>query len=155
MYMCRGFTCLNLNKNLKKRNQKTKRNEVNYDLIFLGVNGDSMSNILKRFIKKHINKRKSIILTSNDYGTVTVSYDILHSLLFFVLKDYKALQDSDIEFIRLKDNQFKLFIISSHNLDSISDNKISVIKKKIISSFKNYDFLIKNVLIISEEKLKE
>jgi len=119
------------------------------------VNGDSMSNILKRFIKKHINKRKSIILTSNDYGTVTVSYDILHSLLFFVLKDYKALQDSDIEFIKLKDNQFKLFIISSHNLDSISDNKISVIKKKIISSFKNYDFLIKNVLIISEEKLKE
>ena len=122
---------------------------------FLSVNGDTMANILKRFIKKYINKHKSIILSSSEHGTVTVKYDILHSLLFFVLKDCKVLQDSDIEFIKQKDNQFKLFIISSHNLDNISDNKISIIKKKIISSFENCGFLIKNVLVISEEKLKE
>jgi len=116
-----------------------------------------MLNFFDKLIKSFSNKQKNILLNSNDRGTITMKFEILYSILDYILKDYTIFENADIEFdeIDKSKNLYRLFIITKNNLKDISENKLKIIKKKIMTEFKENGFNLINVIITSEEKLED
>ena len=116
-----------------------------------------MINFFDKLIKKITVNQKVIILDKNDNGKITMKFDIFYDLLNYILIDYPIFDEAEIEFdeINKKENLYRLFIITKNSLKNLSDNKLKIIKKKIMSSFQENGFNLINVVITSEESLKE
>lgn len=116
-----------------------------------------MLNFIDKLLKKANIRNKNILIDSNDRGTITMEYEILHSILAYILKDYTIFENADIEFdeVNKDKNLYRLFIIAKSSLKEMSENKLGIIKKKIMNAFKENGFNLINVIITSEENLEE
>src|SRR6056297_3093829 len=113
-----------------------------------------MLNFIDKLLKKVNISNKKIVIDSNDRGTITMQFEILHSILAYILKDYTIFENADIEFDEVNEdrNLYRLFIVVKSSLKDMSENKLSIIKKKVKAAFKENGFNLINVIITSEEK---
>jgi hypothetical protein len=116
-----------------------------------------MINFIEKIIKKLKPKQKDIVIDQNNKGSITIKAAILHNILDYILFDYPVFEDAEIEFDEVDKEKklYRLFIISKNSIKSMSENKLRVLKKKIMSAFKENGFNLINVIITSEENLEE
>ena len=111
-----------------------------------------MINFIEKLIKKLKPKQKDIVIDQNNMGIITMKAAILHNILDYILFDYPVFKDAEIEFdeVDKEKNLYRLFIISKNSLKNMSENKLRVLKKKIMSAFKENGFNLINVIITSD-----
>lgn len=116
-----------------------------------------MLKFLDKLIKRFKNNQKEIILESNEMGKITMKYDILYSILDDLLYKYPIFEDAEIDFDLIDDkkNLYRLYIIIKGSLKDISENRLKILKNNIIASFKKCGFPLINVIITSEESIRE
>lgn len=111
------------------------------------------------FLDKIINKFKTedrvLVLDDNSLGKITMEFDLFYSLLSTLLKDYDFFKNAELEIDIINDTEYRLYIIAKNKISHLSEKKLSVIKNKIISSFKSCGLVLRNVVIVHEDILKE
>ncbi|SRR6056297_1897847 len=114
-----------------------------------------MFEFLDKIISKFKTEDRVLVLDDNKLGKVTIDYDLFHSLLSSLLKNYDFFKNAELEIDVINDTEYRLYIIVKNNISHLSDKKLSVIKNKIISSFKSCGLILRNVIIVNEDILKE
>ncbi|MDZ7672699.1 MAG: hypothetical protein U5K53_07705 [Halanaerobiales bacterium] len=111
------------------------------------------------FLDKIINKFKTesrvLLVDDNSMGKITIEFELFYTLLERLLKDYDFFDNAEIEIDQIKETEYRLYIIVKKEINHLSDKKLSIIKNKIISSFKSCGLILRNVVIVHKDILKE
>lgn len=114
-----------------------------------------MFNFLDKIIDKFKTEDRVLVIDNNDIGKITMNFDLFNSLLSSILSNYDFFKNSELEIDIINETEYRLYIITKNNINHLSDKKLSIIKNKIISSFKSCGLILRNVIIVHEDILKE
>lgn len=110
-----------------------------------------LDNLLKKYKVRH----QHLTLHDNELGKVTMKLNIFYLIADYILEDYTEFEDAEVDINNVSGDKISVYIISSKSLTSFSSKKIELIKRRIKSEFKDNGFQLKNVVLTSEESLRE
>ena len=114
-----------------------------------------MLKYLDKFLKKYKIRHQHLTLHDNELGKVTMKLNILYLIADFILEDYTEFEDAEVDINNVSNDKISIYIISTKSLTSFSSKKIELIKNRIKNEFKNNGFELGNVVLTSEESLRE
>ncbi len=114
-----------------------------------------MLKYLDKFLKKYKVRHQSITLYDNELGKVSMKLNVLYLIANFILEGYPEFGDAEVDINNVSSDKISVYIISSKSLTSFSSKKIEFIKRRIKEEFKKNGFPLENVVITSEERLRE
>lgn len=114
-----------------------------------------MLKYLDKFLKKYKINNQHTTLYDDKLGKVTMKLNILYLIADYILKDYTEFEDAEVDINDISADKFNVYVISSKSLKSFSSKKIELIKRKIKAEFKKNGFQLEDIVITSEESLRE
>ncbi len=114
-----------------------------------------MLKYLDKFLKKYKIRHQHITLHDNELGKVTMKVNILYLIADYILDNYIEFEDAEVDINNISNDELNIYIISQISLKSFSNKKIELIKQRIKKEFKDNGFQIGDVVITSEERLRE
>jgi hypothetical protein len=114
-----------------------------------------MLKYLDKFLKKYKIRHQHITLHDNELGKVTMKVNSLYLIADYILDNYIEFEDAELDINNISNDESNIYIISPKSLTSFSNKKIELIKKRIKHEFKDNGFQLGDVVITSEERLRE
>lgn len=114
-----------------------------------------MLKYLDKFLKKYKARHHHLTLHDNELGKVTMKLNILYLIADYILEDYTEFEDAEVDINNISGDKISVYIISSKSLTTFSSKKLELIKRKIKTEFETNGFKLKNVVLTSEESLRE
>ncbi|MFO7814356.1 MAG: hypothetical protein R6V14_01230 [Halanaerobiales bacterium] len=106
-------------------------------------------------MKKYKIRHQHFTILDNKVGKVTLKLNILYLIAEFILEGYPELADAEVDISNIAEDKITIYIISPKSLKTFSRKKLEFIKRRVKTAFEENGFKIQDVVITSEESLRE